>query len=415
MLEEKTSVFSNGLIWFGAAVSIAEIFAGTLIAPLGFVKGIFAVVLGHLIGCVLLYFAGRIGALTEKSAMETVKRSFGQKGSILFSSLNILQLVGWTAVMIFSGAMAAKTIADFGGIFGWSIVLGALIVLWLVVGIKNLHYLNVVAMGALFILTIILCKVVFGSHSAVEAGGEMSFGAAVELSAAMPLSWLVLISDYTRSAKRKLAVPLVSAGVYFFASCWMYIIGLGAALFTGESDIAKIMLSAGLGLVGLLIILFSTVTTTFLDAYSAGVSAVSILAKSNEKWIAIGVCILGTILAIFTPITQFESFLYLIGSVFAPMVAIQITDFYILKNNYAKKAVHLPNLIVWATGFVLYRLCMQMDTPIGSTLPVMVVTSILCIIINQFLGGKKNARALFGKRKSQKSTCTQHHKCGHGQ
>ncbi|HBR01369.1 MAG TPA: putative hydroxymethylpyrimidine transporter CytX, partial [Ruminiclostridium sp.] len=106
MENQKTSVFSNGLIWFGAAVSIAEILTGTLIAPLGFVKGLGAILLGHAIGCILMYFAGLIGARTEKSAMDTVKISFGSKGALLFSVLNILQLVGWTAVMIIGGARA---------------------------------------------------------------------------------------------------------------------------------------------------------------------------------------------------------------------------------------------------------------------------------------------------------------------
>ena len=38
MNTKKTSVFENGLIWFGAAVSIAEILTGTYFAPLGFGK-----------------------------------------------------------------------------------------------------------------------------------------------------------------------------------------------------------------------------------------------------------------------------------------------------------------------------------------------------------------------------------------
>ena len=104
MKNEKTSVFANGLIWFGAGVSIAEIFTGTLIAPLGFAKGLLSIVLGHIIGCVLLFLAGFIGAKNEKSAMETVKMSFGKKGALLFAVLNVLQLVGWTAIMIIQGA-----------------------------------------------------------------------------------------------------------------------------------------------------------------------------------------------------------------------------------------------------------------------------------------------------------------------
>ena len=36
---KKTSTFQNGLIWFGAGVSLAEILTGTSFAPLGMAKG----------------------------------------------------------------------------------------------------------------------------------------------------------------------------------------------------------------------------------------------------------------------------------------------------------------------------------------------------------------------------------------
>lgn len=392
MKETKTSVFSNGLIWFGAAVSIAEILTGTFIAPLGFGKGLAAILLGHLIGCVLLYFAGLIGANTEKSAMETVKISFGKNGSLFFSSLNVLQLVGWTAVMIAAGAGAAGSVYSLGGDFVWSLIIGALIIIWILIGIKNLGKINVVAMGGLFILTIVMSVVVFKGDFKATISERLSFGAAVELSVAMPLSWLPLISDYTRSAKKKKASTLVSAISYFAVSSWMYVIGMGAALFTGESDIAKIMISAGLGIAGLVVIILSTVTTTFLDVYSAGVSSVSISKKINEKWAAIIVGIIGTILAIFAPVSQFESFLYLIGSVFAPMIAILITDYFILKNDSSNIKFNWQNLVLWLFGFILYRVFMRIDTPVGNTLPVMLLVSIICILINKTIGGNKNVR-----------------------
>ena len=50
---KKTSVFQNGLIWFGAGVSLAEILTGTSFAPLGFARGFAAIVTGHAIGCAL--------------------------------------------------------------------------------------------------------------------------------------------------------------------------------------------------------------------------------------------------------------------------------------------------------------------------------------------------------------------------
>lgn len=384
MSEKRTSLFENGLIWFGAGVSIAEILTGTYLASLGMKKGLAAILVGHLIGCILLFLAGVIGGKVRKSAMETVKISFGQKGSLFFALLNVIQLVGWTAIMIYDGALAANQAAGVGN-WVWCLVIGALIVLWIVIGITNLGKLNTVAMAALFILTLILCKVIFfGDYTAETVAADgLTFGAAVELAVAMPLSWLPLISDYTREAKEPVKATAVSAITYGIVSCWMYVIGMGAAIITGEYDIAQIMLKAGLGIVGLLIIVFSTVTTTFLDAYSAGISSETVVNKWNGKHVAIVVTVLGTIAAIVYPMDNITDFLYLIGSVFAPMIAIQIADFFLLKLDKSNQAVHVPNMIIWVIGFIAYRILMNIDMPVGNTLPDMLITIILCLIVGK--------------------------------
>ena len=379
MEEKKTSVFENGLIWFGAGVSLAEILTGTYFAPLGFGRGLAAILLGHVIGCALLFAAGLIGGRTGKSAMETVKLSFGSKGALIFAALNVLQLVGWTAIMIYDGALAADGVLS-AGRWVWCLVIGALIVVWLLVGIRNLGKLNTVAMAALFLLTVVLSVVVFRGHGAAAADGELSFGAAVELAVAMPLSWLPLISDYTRSAEKPAAATAVSAAVYGLVSCWMYVIGMGAAIFAGESDLAQIILKAGIGAAGLLVIVLSTVTTTFMDAYSAGVSSESLSAKLPGKWVAVAAAVIGTLGAIIFPMDDITGFLYLIGSVFAPMVAIQIADFFLLRRDRSAKGFDWRSLAIWLVGFVLYRVLMTVDIPVGCTLPDMAVTALLCVV-----------------------------------
>ena len=391
MTEKRTSIFENGLIWFGAGVSLAEILTGTYFASLGFGKGLLAIIIGHIIGCTMLFLAGVIGGKTRRSAMETVKMSFGEKGGIFFSFLNVLQLVGWTAIMIYDGALAANGVLHTGSRV-WCLVIGALIVLWIFIGITNLGKINTIAMAALFILTLVLCKLIFFDGGTALAIGEeaMSFGAAVELSVAMPLSWLPLISDYTREAKEPVKATAVSSIVYGIVSCWMYVIGMGAAIYTGESDIAQIMVKAGLGIAGLLIIVFSTVTTTFLDAYSAGISSESVFSKINGKYAAIAVTIIGTIAAIVYPMDNITDFLYLIGSVFAPMIAIQIADFFLLKRTDSLgESVDITNAVIWVIGFVLYRILMRIDIPVGNTLPDMVVTIFICMIVRNVLKSKK--------------------------
>ena len=378
---KKTSTFQNALIWFGAGISLAEIMTGTAFAPLGMTKGLLAILIGHVIGCAMMLLAGLIGGRTGRSAMETVKMSFGQKGGLLFALLNVLQLVGWTAIMIYDGALAIGGIFDIGR-WVWCLVIGGLIVLWIVVGITDLGWINKVTMAALFVLTLVLCKVIFFSGSAMAApdGEGMSFGAAVELAVAMPLSWLPLISDYTREAEKPFRATVVSVATYGLVSCWMYVIGMGAAIFTGEYDIAVIMVKAGLGIAALVILVFSTVTTTFLDAWSAGISAESLSGKINGKKTAIAVTVIGVAGAIIFPMDDITNFLYLIGSVFAPMIAVQIADHFLLKRDRFAVVADGRNLVIWLIGFVAYRLLMGVDTPVGYTLPDMLLTVALCMI-----------------------------------
>lgn len=378
---KKTSTFQNGLIWFGAGVSLAEILTGTSFAPLGMAKGFAAILIGHIIGCAMMLLAGLIGGRTGRSAMETVKMSFGQKGGLLFAFLNVLQLVGWTAIMIYDGALAVGGIFDIGR-WVWCLVIGALIILWIAVGITDLGWINKITMAALFILTLVLCKVIFFSGNVMPAvdGESLTFGAAVELAVAMPLSWLPLISDYTREAEKPFQATLASTLTYGVVSCWMYIIGMGAAIYTGESDIAVIMVKAGLGIAALVILVLSTVTTTFLDAWSAGISAESLSSRLSGKWTAVVVAVVGTVGAIFFPMDDITGFLYLIGSVFAPMIAIQIANHFLLKRNCDGKDYDARNLIIWVIGFVLYRLLMNVDIIVGNTLPDMLITMLLCIV-----------------------------------
>ena len=386
---EKVSTFSQMLLWFGAAVSIAEILTGALLAPLGLERGMGAILTGHVIGAALLLPAGLIGAHSGLSAARSVRISFGRYGSYVFSILNLVQLLGWTAIMIVSGAKAMDGIT--GELWGFRneaagcAVIGILIALWVLMGIKNLARVNVVVVTMLFGLSLVLGFAVLGQTGAGAAGEPISFGAAVELNVAMSLSWMPLISDYTRRLRYPFRGTAVSVLSYFIGSVLMFAIGLGASLFAGTSDIARILLAAGLGLAALLIVLFSTVTTTFLDVYSAGVSAANLNERLNEKTVAVLVCALGTVLAASVSMEQYENFLFFIGSVFAPLFSILFVDYWLFGRREIDpgRLLDLKNALLWAAGFVLYRLLLPYDTPVGITLPVMLLVGISSVVVRR--------------------------------
>ena len=385
MSENKNAALSAGrsaLIWFGAAVSIAEILTGTYFAPLDFAKGLLAILIGHVIGCTMMFAAGVIGGKLRLSSMETTKVSFGRYGALFFAAINVLQLVGWTAIMIYDGAAATYEIFGAGS-YVWDIVIGGLILLWIAVGIRNLGIISQISTAALFILTIVLSVVIFrgnAAEAAAAADESLSFGAAVELAVAMPLSWLPLISDYTREAKDPVKACGASVVTYGAVSCWMYVIGMGAAILTGESDIALVMKEAGLGIAALIILILSTVTTTFLDAWSAGISAETLWKKIDGRKTAMLVTVIGTAAAIAFNMDDITDFLYLIGSVFAPMTAVQIADYFFLKKDHRDERASAGNLLIWVFGFILYRILMRIDLPLGNTLPDMLITMAVCVI-----------------------------------
>ena len=79
-------------------------------------------------------------------------------------------------------------------------------------------------------------------------------------------------------------------------------------------------------------------------------------------------------------------FLYIIGSVFAPMIAVQIASYFLLREDAAGRSVHTVNLAVWFIGFLCYRWLMTLDTPVGSTLPTMAITLLLALAAHRVMG-----------------------------
>ena len=105
--------------------------------------------------------------------------------------------------------------------------------------------------------------------------------------------------------------------------------------------------------------------------------------KFSEKKIGIVMAIIGTLAAIIFPMENYERFLYAIGSVFAPLFAILITDYFIIKKNTKVQSSVLINcgaIIVWIIGIVIYYSFIKLDLVLGATMPVMIITGFIYAI-----------------------------------
>ncbi len=384
-MQEKTRLSGLNLffLWFGASVSVAEILTGGYLAELGAAKGLGAILLGHLAGTLLLVLAGLIGFREKVPAIMSTRISFGKQGSYLISVINILQLVGWTAIMVIEGGTAMNTIAvalwRFDHLPLMSSLVGLFVGLWVFWGVKGFKRINTLAVGFLLVLTILMSWIVFtlpaAAATAIKPRG--AFGMGFELSIIMPLSWFPLISDYTSLAKTKKGALLAPFFGYFIGSCWMYAIGMAGGLLSGSPDPTKIMLAANMGLTALAILGLSTVTTTFLDVYSAGISLINIFPRVNDRIAAVGFTIIGTAIALVFPIERYTDFLYILGSVFSPLIAILLTDYFVLKSDRRGCRADVVATVSLIAGIVFYHLIKTQELPIGSTLTTIAFTAAL--------------------------------------
>src|SRR3989344_547817 len=275
-MKKQISGISLFTLWFGAAVSLAEMMTGSLIAPLGLRNGIVVILLGHLVGGLYLSF---------------------------------------------------------------------------------------------------------GPHQVQVIPRSISLGLAFELSIVMPLSWTPLIADYTQQARSAKGSFWGSFLGYFIGSSLMYFIGLSSSLYSGSTDPIQMMTSLNLGVAVLLIVVLSTVTTTFMDVYSAVLSTVNIFKNMSRFWLIFIFSGLGTVLALYFPMNQYEKFLYMIGSVFAPTFTIIFMDYFLFKKDRSQKMYNKSGISSIGAGVFFYHWIQNLDFIIGATLPTIFATAILYCLL----------------------------------
>ena len=378
-----------GALWFGAAVSTAEILTGGLLAPLGWAWGLGVILAGHLVGGLVFFGAGWMSSRTGQNAIGVSRLSFGAAGPKLFGAVNVLQLVGWTAVMVILGSQSLDALA--GALWGfhvswvWKLVLGVLLLLWAASGLEGIRRLNTAAVVLLLLLTAVMGWVVFQTPPAPPSAQPLRLSDALELVVVMPLSWLPLVGDYTRRAGKPLRGNLTAVIGYVVGSVWMYAIGLASALALGTADPTQQMLRAGLGLAGLAIIAVSTATSGFLDVVSAGVSFQNIVPRANDRGSALALGAIGVALALVFPMDRYQDFLYALGALFGPLYAVLLSDYLFVRRRERNVRFAVFSFVAWAFGAALYYVLQSLSTPLGVTVPTVLATAALNLVFKLFV------------------------------
>ncbi|MDR3230788.1 MAG: cytosine permease, partial [Synergistaceae bacterium] len=313
------------LLWLGASISISEIFTGGLIAPLGLAGGSVAIVAGHLVGVALLAFGGHVSFVRGENAMASVVWSFGGAGGALIAFCNVVQLIGWTIVMIVQASSAFIGVMPFP-FTSVAFCLAILVCAWALIFGSPAEKLNNIAVVLLSALCVVLFAESLGAggdvSQSIQAGMGMTL--AVELSIAMPISWLPLMGDYASLAEDKTCASVVPFVGYFAGSTCMYLFGLFIAVRSG--DIFSFIAASRFPLPACGVVLLSTLTTAFLDLYSAAVSSQAIVRTKNERAPILLIGIIAGLISVLFPVERYSDFLTgfltTIGMVFVPVYTV---------------------------------------------------------------------------------------------
>jgi putative hydroxymethylpyrimidine transporter CytX len=333
----------------GAAISVSEIFTGGLLAPLGLIKGLAVILAGHLTGTLLFAGGAYVSYCRKINAMDAVAFSFGKIGGKLVALCNLTQLVGWIIILIVQAASAITGVFPNLPFWAAALVLSILQITWALLFGSPAGRLNSIAVVFLAGLCFVFLLEASARREILAViPGNMSLMLGIELSIAMPVSWLPLVGDYSCKANTKGCAVWAPFFGYFFGSCFMYIIGLYIAVSTGN-DIFSFIASSKFRYIACAIVLLSTMTTNFVALYSAAISSKQWIKSKSARAPILVIGMLTLFVSVLFPVSRFalilEKFLTTITMVFTPIFTIVILEYFTKKRRF-EKAINVRFLII---------------------------------------------------------------------
>ena len=225
-LDSKHRVLSGKnffVLWSSLGIGLLVISAGSFISSSNLTDAIIAIIVGSIVGSILLALAGKIGSDHSVPSIVSMRPAFGLHGSYLLTVLNIFQLIGWSTFEITILSKAANIFSNgYIDFYIWSIVFGAVIILFCILGPLKIvkQWLSKFAVWVVYGSTIVMLisiilstsggvgsEDIINSHfnlstTAAATSFDFSFFNSLDLVIAMPLSWLPLVADYNRFAKK---------------------------------------------------------------------------------------------------------------------------------------------------------------------------------------------------------------------
>jgi nucleobase:cation symporter-1, NCS1 family len=322
-----------------------------------------AIVVGTLLGTAAVAMAGLPGALTGAPAMVLLRGLFGARLSYLPTALNILQCLGWAVFELVTIATAAHTVAPGLPKQGYVLIAGVATAL---LTIRPLGAIRVLRRYATTAVLVVMCylfvQLIRHPLPGFTHGTWSGYWAATDTVVAVAISFAPLAADYTRHSRSpRAAFGGVLIG-YSLTQVLCYVIGLLALVTVARNpaDIYGAFIALPVGTLAFAVLAARELDQSFADVYSTAVSIQNLRPLWDRRILAGTITALTTAGALWLNIADYENFLVLIGSVFVPMSAVLIADYFVVSKGRwdlsAAARSRWAMLPPWAAGFVTYQL-----------------------------------------------------------
>jgi nucleobase:cation symporter-1, NCS1 family len=338
------------------------------VAPLSLVAAFVAVVVGTALGTLLVSASALAGAQTGAPAMVLLRGLFGARVSFLPTVLNLLQCLGWAVFELVVIAAAAEQLVP--GHLHWPYVVGAGM-LTTVMALRPLGAVRALrryALVAVVVATVYLFAQL-GRHpvASLTKGSWSGFWLATDVVIAVAVSWVPLAADYSRHSRSGRAAFVGSFLGYTATQIAYYTLGLlaFATVVSSQGDtqtnLFAAFLAAPLGWLPFGVLVLRELDESFTNVYSTVVSIQNVRPLSDRRILAVAIGTLATLLALVLQIADYQSFLYLLSSVFVPMFAVFAVDYFALHGPHRWDcSMAAPSrwvmLVPWLLGFASYQL-----------------------------------------------------------
>ncbi len=406
------------MIWLAANLVVTTLLTGTLFVPdVPYSLVLLLIVVGTVVGAAVLVAVGTIGRRTGLPTMALTRGPFGTRGSLLPVAANIIILMGWSWVQAMLAGIAldfiVATVTGFSNPVIFAVLCQAIVVVLAIFGHAGVARVEpwfavVILAIAAYIFIIAFTSFSLAEFNAIPATPEPFYtpGLVFDVVLATAISWTVLAADFNRFAGSTRASIIGSGVGYTLSTVISMSLGataMGYVILGGGGEAVPfdpVTIIQPVGWIFGVAIFLSVMATNTMVVYGMVTTVVNSLPGTRIRFLPTAL-VLGAISIIgstfFGLLNQFTTFLVMIGALFAPIFAIMIVDYYLIKRtSYSHDILKATGGRYWYTGGVnwlavgswvvgavlAYVWAYVWPLPFGSTAPAFIVTFALYLAVS---------------------------------